>query len=309
MLTPSTTPTVLLLGKGGMLFRAWAECLRARGVSFSAPGLDDFDFRRPAVFEAVLGKGIKLVINCAGYTEVDRAEEEADLARTVNAEGPGMLAALCRERDIFFVHYSTDYVFDGSAVEPYPPDFPRAPLGVYGRSKARGEELIQEAQSNGMVSALANGPTVGAAKNGVAKALIIRTSWLYAPWGKNFVTTIARLVATRAEVRVVDDQRGRPTSATHLVRISSQLIERRLGGIFHVTDGGECSWFDFATAIAETLGAACQVKPCTSNEYPRPAPRPAYSVLDLAATEAIVGPMPSWQTNLAAVLSCISTEN
>jgi dTDP-4-dehydrorhamnose reductase len=285
---PSAEPSVLLLGKGGMLFRAWSDHLEERGVSFSAPGLDEFDFCDPDSYLPHLVGAIKTVINCAGYTDVDAAEENCELALQINGTGPGLLAKLCAERKIGLVHYSTDYVFDGSATEPYPTDSPIRPLGVYGRSKAMGEAAIWE-----------NHPG----------ALVIRTSWLYAPWGKNFVRTMASLVSSRPQVSVVVDQRGRPTSATHLVNISSQLIDAGQVGFFHVTDGGECTWHEFAVAIAEALKVPCQVEGCNSDAFPRPAPRPGYSVLDLSKTESLVGEMPSWRANLAAVLARISSEN
>src|SRR5690606_14409224 len=134
------------------------------------------------------------------------------------------------------------------------------------------------------------------------RLLLIRTSWLYAPWGKNFVLTIARLAKEKPELRVVHDQRGRPTSAEHLARASLALLEAEAHGTFHVTDGGECSWFELAREVARTVAPSCAVHPCTSAEFPRPALRPAYSVLDLSETEARLGPMPDWRANLADAL-------
>jgi dTDP-4-dehydrorhamnose reductase len=134
--------------------------------------------------------------------------------------------------------------------------------------------------------------------------LHIRTSWLYAPWGKNFVRTIAAASGSKPELRVVDDQRGRPTSAEHLARVTQALIERGVRGHWHATDGGECSWFEFAREVVRLAGngARCRVSPCTSAEFPRPAKRPSYSVLDISATEALLGPMPDWRENLADVV-------
>jgi dTDP-4-dehydrorhamnose reductase len=179
------------------------------------------------------------------------------------------------------VHYSTDYVFDGEASAPYRVDELRRPQNAYGRSKARGEELL-----------LATG----------CEHLLLRTSWLYAPWGKNFVDTIARFGRERPSLRVVADQRGRPTSAQYLAQRSLEFVDKRARGIFHVTDGGECTWFEFARAIVAGSGGSALVEPCTSAEYSRPARRPPYSVLDLSATDALLGPSRSWQQNLSDVL-------
>jgi dTDP-4-dehydrorhamnose reductase len=158
---------------------------------------------------------------------------------------------------------------------------PHAPVSAYGRSKADGERRIWAA--------------------GV-RALLVRTSWLYAPWAKNFVRTIAAAAKARPELKVVDDQRGRPTSAEHLAATTWALVERNVSGTVHVTDGGECTWFELATLVAAKTNPECRVVPCTTQEYPRPARRPAYSVLDLAKTEALVGPMPRWQDQVADVL-------
>ena len=132
--------------------------------------------------------------------------------------------------------------------------------------------------------------------------LILRTSWLYAPWGKNFVLTMRKLGAERDALTVVNDQRGRPTSAQHLADASYRLLEAGATGTLHVTDGGECTWFDLAKAVIETVNPNCDVQPCSSDAFPRPAKRPAYSVMDLGPTEALIGPMPDWRDNVAAAL-------
>ena len=173
-------------------------------------------------------------------------------------------------------------MFDGHAEAPYPVDRACDPVNAYGRSKRVGEEAVLAS----------DGPH-----------LLIRTSWLYAPWGKNFVLTIAKLAAERDSLRVVNDQRGRPTSSQHLAALSLGLLEAEQRGVFHGTDGGECTWYDFASEIARIVAPSCEVAPCTSDEYPRPAVRPAYSVLDLTRTESVLGPMPDWRENLAAVLA------
>ena len=131
---------------------------------------------------------------------------------------------------------------------------------------------------------------------------MIRSSWLYAPWGKNFVLTMGELAKTRPSLRVVDDQRGRPTDSRKLAEVSLALAQRGSGGVYHVTDGGECSWFELAALIAQIVNPDCRVEPCTSEEFPRPAPRPAYSVLDISATERVVGPLIPWEARVRDVL-------
>ncbi len=270
----------LLLGGEGMLGRAWRESLEGAGIGYAAPGLEEVDFTDPKTIEPIGRGGWRTVINCAAYTDVDGAEQNEGLAERINGWAVGELARGCAGSGALLVHYSTDYVFDGLAAAPYRIDERRSPVGAYGRSKALGEEMVEESG---------------------CRYLMIRTSWLYAPWGKNFVGTIAGLLASRPEIRVVADQRGRPTSAEHLARISAALLVKGVEGTRHVTDGGECSWFELASEIARLRGGGC-VKACTTAEYPRAARRPAYSVLDLAETEGEVGAMPHWRANLADVL-------
>ncbi|MDQ3033990.1 MAG: dTDP-4-dehydrorhamnose reductase [Myxococcota bacterium] len=271
--------TTLLISPDGMLGRAFAEAMRGDFVSTTYPAID---LTKPDTIAAHVRPGITRVINCAAYTDVDGAEEHEALATAINGQGVASLAQRCREVGAALVHFGTDYVFDGHAEAPYPVDAPRAPQGAYGRSKAVGEELL-----------LASG----------AEHLYVRTSWLYAPWAKNFVRTIATLATQKERLQVVDDQRGRPTSAEHLARTTLALSGRGLTGTWHVTDGGECTWFEFAREIVRLSGASCVVEPCTSDAFPRPAKRPAYSVLDLSRTEAVLGAMPNWRANLADVLA------
>ncbi|MHC4994418.1 MAG: dTDP-4-dehydrorhamnose reductase [Planctomycetota bacterium] len=272
---------ILIVGASGMLARAWMELLDARSLAYESVDFDRLDLTRPETIPAEVCERHGLVVNCAAYTDVDGAETNEDLARKINGDGVGDLATRCAQIGATLIHYSTDYVFSGDAEAPYPTDAPRQPLGAYGHTKAVAEELIERSG---------------------ADYLIARTSWLYAPWGKNFVNTIASLVTERDTIKVVDDQRGRPTSCQHLAATSLALLQNGERGIFHVTDGGECTWHEFAREIARLTGATCDVQPCTTDEFPRPAPRPTYSVLDLSKTEASVGAMPDWRENLAAVL-------
>jgi dTDP-4-dehydrorhamnose reductase len=266
-----------------MLGRAFRELFAQRGHTFVAGDLPELDIADSAQVERALDGSFAAVINCAAYTNVDAAESDEEGAMRANAQGPTFLAAACAKRDVALVHFSTDYVFAGDATKPYRVDEPLDPLGAYGRSKARGEQAIRAT----------NGPH-----------LIVRTSWLYAPWANNFVRTISKLSRERETLKVVDDQRGRPTSAEHLAETALGLLEKNARGTHHVTDGGECTWFEFATEIVRLAGNRCVVQPCTSAEFPRPAKRPAYSVLDLSATEAVLGrAMPHWKDALSAVMA------
>jgi len=270
---------VLLIGASGMLGRAWGELLGREGIGHDAPPRSEVDL---ATADWSRLGGYTTVVNCAAWTDVDGAEAREAEATAINGEAVGRVARGCAEHGTTLVHYSTDYVFNGQASEPYTVDAPIEPLNAYGRSKAAGEAAI--------------------AASG-CRHLTVRTSWLYAPWGKNFVRTMANLCRTKDELRVVNDQRGRPTSAEHLASATLGLLRAGVDGFAHVTDGGACTWFGFASEINRlAAGGRCDVKPCTSDEFPRPAPRPTYSVLDLSGTEAAIGPMPDWKQNLAGVI-------
>ena len=261
----------LVLGRSGQLGQAYQQLLGAeRCVAIDQ---DQCDFSRPETIALKLDD-IQGVINCAAYTAVDAAEEDEQTAYKVNAEAVAVIARKCKEAHVPLLHFSTDYVFGGHASSPYPVDAPRGALGAYGRTKQAGEELLE--------------------KSG-ADYLLVRTSWVYAPWGNNFVRTMARLMRTRPELKVVSDQRGRPTHVTGLAERSFALLEAGHRGTFHITDEGECSWYEFALAIRDTIGAPCSIEPCTTEAFPRPAPRPPYSVLDLSKTTAILGPGRSYQ--------------
>lgn len=272
---------VLVIGATGMLGRACTELLRALNVDVITADFPGLDLRESGSIARAVDGRCPVVINCAAHTDVDGAEADLDTALAVNARGVGWLAQRCGEVGATLVHYSTDYVFDGRATAPYRIDHPKSPVNAYGRSKAEGEEAL-----------------IGSG----ARFLLIRTSWLYAPWGKNFVRTIARLGAAKPTLRVVNDQHGRPTSAERLAETTLALLQTGETGIFHAADGGECTWYDFAHAIVTGLGLPTIIDPCTSAEFPRPAARPAYSVLDLSRTESLIGPRRLWTESLASVL-------
>ncbi len=228
------------------------------------------------------------IINAAAYTDVDGAESEPEAAHAVNADGALRLARTCAEGDVRLIHVSTDYVFGGDAVRRWQPDDAPQPLGVYGASKARGEAAIREH---------------------MPAATIVRTAWLYSRHGHNFVKTMLRLLAERDEVSVVDDQIGAPTWAANLARVLWQFALQPEAGIFHYTDAGVASWYDFAVAIAEEgsvlglLAEPARVVPTDSTAFPRPAPRPACSVLDCRMTHARTGIAPMhWRVALRRML-------
>jgi dTDP-4-dehydrorhamnose reductase len=272
---------VIVLGAAGMLGRAMLAELTRRGVKHRGLVREQVDLARPETILAGLPQGTASVINCAGWTNVDAAESQQAEATAVNGRAVGELASRCKAIGALLVHYSTDYVFAGKGSAPYATDQPRAPLNAYGRSKAVGEELLEQSG---------------------ARHLLLRTSWVYAPWGKNFVRTIARLAAQRPTLSVVNDQLGRPSSAEQIARLTLELLRADALGTFHVSDEGQCTWFEFAQAIVAHTGAACRVEPCTSAQFPSPAVRPSYSVLDLSRTRALVPDIMPWQDCLADVM-------
>jgi len=272
---------IVVLGAAGMLGRATVAELGRRGLMHRGAARAEIDLARPEGFSAGLPRGTGTVINCAGWTNVDLAESQELEATRVNGQAVGELAAHCRQIGAQLVHYSTDYVFSGKASAPYATDQRRAPLNAYGRSKAVGEELLEQSG---------------------APYLLVRTSWVYAPWGKNFVRTIARLAGQRPSLSVVNDQLGRPSSAEQIARVTADLLDGGALGTFHVSDAGQCTWFEFAQAVVAHTGFPCRVEPCSSAQFPSPAVRPSYSVLDLTSTSARVGALVPWQDCLADVM-------
>ena len=235
-----------------------------------------------AVIAFVERNKIDTIINCAAYTNVDRAEEEPEIAERVNTTAVALLARVARRYNARLIHISTDYIFGAEAFDtPIAESTWPAPLGVYGRTKLLGERAIEESGCD---------------------YVIIRTSWLYSTYGKNFVKTILRLAAERDELRVVNDQIGSPTYAKDLASVIVQICEREgfESGVYHYSNRGEISWCDFAQAIVEIGGAKCRVTPCTTAEYGAKAPRPAYSVLDTSKIcKALRCDIPDWRDSLA----------
>ncbi|MDR2131697.1 MAG: dTDP-4-dehydrorhamnose reductase [Odoribacteraceae bacterium] len=229
---------------------------------------------------------IDTVINCAAYTAVDRAEEEAEAAARINRDGAASVARACREQGALLIHLSTDYVFDGDGSAPYAEKARANPLTVYGRTKREGEIAI---------------------KGSGCLYLILRTAWLFSGHGNNFLKTILRLAGERDELRVVNDQVGCPTYAGDLADAILALLAAddlpEHEGIFHYVNDGACTWYDFAREIVALSGVACTVLPVTTGEYPAPARRPSYSVLDTAKIRATFGlEIPGWQDALRRCL-------
>jgi dTDP-4-dehydrorhamnose reductase len=242
-----------------------------------------------AVRETVDACRPDVVINAAAYVAVDRAEGEPEAAFRVNRDGAGRLARAAVAAGARMVHISTDFVFDGRSGRAYRPDDGTGPLNVYGASKLAGEHAVRDAAPG---------------------ALIVRTAWVYAAHGSNFMRTMLRLMAERPEVRVVADQIGTPTAAASLARALWRLIEAEAAGTFHYTDAGAASWYDFAQAIGEEahlrglLPGIPLIVPIITADYPTPAPRPAFSVLDNSETWRLLGaPSPHWRVALRDVLA------
>lgn len=286
-------PTVLLFGARGQL---GIEVQRAAPDDVTLVALDRSagDVTDPARMASVFAEHAPtFVINAAAYTAVDRAESEPDAAEAVNSDGPALLAASCAAHGARLLHVSTDFVFDGSRASPYPTDADTRPLGVYGRSKRDGEQRV-----------LASG----------ADALILRTGWVYAAEGGNFVNTMLRLLAERPALTVVEDQIGTPTWAAGLARVAWALLrDPDCFGVYHWSDAGACSWYDFAVAIreeAQALGLLANdcatVAPIPASGYPTPARRPAYSVLDKSRTREALGfAGDHWRLQLRRMLAAI----
>lgn len=279
---------VLIAGAAGQLGRALVATAPA-GAEVLALPRDGFDIRDAENVGRLLGAARPdLVVNAAAYTAVDKAESDRDAAFAVNATAAGRLAQAAADAGARFVHVSTDFVFDGESSAHYRPESRPAPLSVYGESKLLGEQLVAAAHPG---------------------ALILRTAWVYAATGGNFVRTMLRLMRERPEIRVVADQVGTPTHAAGLARAIWALDGARLHGIHHWTDAGVASWYDFAVAIRDEalaiglLDAHVPVVPIRTCDYPTPARRPRMSLLDKTSAWAVTGPAAHWRDELRAALA------
>lgn len=245
-------------------------------------GVAALDITDPeAVAAAVRENSIDVIVNCAAYTNVNKAEEEEDLAYRINALAPGILAKAAKEAGALLIHVSTDYVFDGTGHVPYTEDMPVSPLSAYGRTKQAGEQMIMDSG---------------------CRYMIFRTAWLYSTFGGNFVQTIYDKTASQPTVNVVSDQIGTPTYAQDLADLLAAIIEEdKLDrtGIYHFTDEGVCSWYDFAKEICDISGHLCDVRPCRTSDYPSKTKRPHYSVLDKTKVKETFGmEIPHWKDSL-----------
>ncbi|MBA3003346.1 MAG: dTDP-4-dehydrorhamnose reductase [Desulfurivibrio sp.] len=280
---------VLLVGGSGQLGKELQHCKPA-DMELQALGSPELDLREPAgVAAKVDGFRPQVIINAAAYTAVDRAESEQEIAFAVNGQGAANLAQAARTVGAYCLQVSTDFVFDGAQSYPYLVTDRTNPLGVYGASKLAGEQMALAAYPEGVA--------------------IVRTAWLYSAFGNNFVTTMLRLMAERETIGVVADQVGTPTWGRGLAEALWQMCRVQPKGIHHWTDAGVASWYDFAVAIQEE-GFACgllareiPILPITTVEYPTPARRPPYSVLDKSETWAALGMTPPhWRVALRQML-------
>ena len=272
---------VLLLGAGGMLGRAWVNLLNLTGDEWYGPTRAELDLLNEEQISTLCASNWGVVINCAAWTDVEAAESREEDAHAINALSVGKLAEQVKKRNAIFIHYSTDYVFDGNSTRRYRVEDKSRPVNAYGRTKRSGEELIEQ---------------VG------CERLVVRTSWLYSPWGKNFVKTILEKAMKETDLSVVHDQVGTPTSAQHLAQVTARLANSGARGLWHITDGGSCSWYEFAKYIVRVTGMNCCVTPCFSPSVQGIAKRPSYSVLDTSRTESLVGPFLGWERMVVDVL-------
>ncbi len=276
---------ILLTGRDGQVGWELARLLPAIGdvAAFTRAELDLAD---PAsIVDRVRAVKPDVIVNAAAYTAVDRAETDKEQAMLVNAAGPGFLAAEAQQRGALLVHYSTDYVFDGTKAAPYVETDPTHPLSVYGESKLAGERAIQ---------------AIG------GRHLILRTSWVYAARGRNFLLTMLKLGREKPQLRVVDDQRGAPTWARDIASTTVELLKARseASGVYHLTAGGATTWCGFAREIFRIAGIATPVEPISTAEYPTPARRPANSVLSNEKMKnTFKVSLPSWGESLERCLA------
>lgn len=304
---------ILLLGANGQLGRSFLEhgglAVRGRLIAATRDGrrFDDgpaeaADLSQPAALRGLLDQlQPRLIVNAAAYTTVDRAESEEALATRINGDAVGVLGSWAAANDALVIHYSTDYVFSGNAATPYPTHAPTAPLGAYGRSKLAGELALRESG---------------------AQHLLLRTAWVYAPHGHNFLRTMLRLAAEREEIRIVADQHGSPTDTSLIVQatlaaldiwLAADPMQRdEISGTHHLVASGQTTWHGFAEAImqeAKALGLLARIPrlvPITTAEFPTPARRPAWSVLDNAGFQRQFGyPLPDWRQGLHLIIKSL----
>ncbi len=283
---------ILVVGQSGQLARSLQDVLKPDDWQIICVGRPEIDLSNAGRIQRQFDRlAPELVINAAAYTAVDRAEQEEAVAMALNRDGPACLAKNCKRLDIPLIHISTDYVFDGCKSAPYVESDPVAPLGVYGRSKLAGEEAV---------------------RGSLARHLILRTAWVYSPFGGNFAKTMLRLAHDHDELKVVDDQHGTPSYAPHLAQAIISMVTRlnneqdtdRFWGTYHMTTGGETTWCSFAHEIfarsSELGGPGARAIPIPAKDYPTPAQRPANSVLDCGKlAEQFNIRLPDWREGVS----------
>lgn len=276
--------TILVTGGDGQLGSALRLASAESHYRYIFTDIEELDITSAEAVEELFSREkIDIVVNCAAYTAVDLAEEQEDTADKINHKAAALLAEVCAQHNATLIHISTDYIFSGDSRRAYTEDDTPAPLNAYGRTKLSGERAVT--------------------KSG-CKSIILRTSWLYSEFGKNFVKTMRNLTATHKEIKVVADQFGTPTYAGDLAEAIVQIIEDgkyNKCGVYNYSNLGECSWYDFAVEIARESGNDnCKITPCTTADYPTKAMRPRYSVLDKSKFVATFGiKIPAWQESLA----------
>lgn len=276
--------TILVTGGDGQLGSALRLASAESHHRYIFTDIGELDITSAEAVEELFSREkIDIVVNCAAYTAVDLAEEQEDTADKINHKAAALLAEACAQHNATLIHISTDYIFSGDSRRAYTEDDTPAPLNAYGRTKLSGERAVT--------------------KSG-CKSIILRTSWLYSEFGKNFVKTMRNLTATHKEIKVVADQFGTPTYAGDLAEAIVQIIENKKYdkcGVYNYSNLGECSWYDFAMEIARESGNGnCKITPCTTADYPTKAMRPRYSVLDKSKFVATFGiKIPAWQESLA----------
>jgi dTDP-4-dehydrorhamnose reductase len=266
---------ILVTGSNGQLGNELRRVVEEKDKvnNFFFTDVEELDItNKSSVSQFLHANKIDIVVNCAAYTNVDKAEDESEIADLINHIGVKNLAESCKERDGFLIHISTDYVFDGTKNTPYTETDETNPLGVYGETKLRGENAI---------------------KSSGCEYVILRTSWLYSSFGNNFLKTMQRLTAEKESLKVVFDQVGTPTYAGDLANVIYLIIQKEeidiKKQIYHFSNEGVCSWYDFAVAINEAFGHNCNIKPCHSNEFPSKVTRPSFSVLDKTKLKNALG--------------------
>ena len=287
--------TVLVTGCDGQLGSELRKLVKSGCCSFCRFLFVDVNVldicNRAEVHNYFKTNHVDVVVNCAAYTAVDRAESDSEAAFAVNRDGVSILAECCVEEGAFMIHVSTDYVFDGLGCVPYKEDDPTYPTGAYGRTKLAGERAVIESGCH---------------------YLIFRTAWLYSPYGKNFVKTMMKLTAEKDSLNVVFDQVGTPTCAADLAALIYKIIAERMldhQGIYHFSNEGVCSWYDFAVEIRDLCGNTCEIRPCHSDEFPSKVKRPHYSVLDKTKVRNVFKVTISyWEDSLVKCLNQLKYE-